>query len=50
MLKVFSTQKMQEVRNRLVEIMEESGELDKKPIYNDIVNTEFSNKAIKNYK
>ncbi len=40
----------EESLNALVEIMEEAGELDKKPVYNDIVNTEFSNKAIKNYK
>ena len=40
----------EESLNALVEIMEEAGELDKAPVYNDIVNTEFANKAMENVK
>lgn len=40
----------EESLNNLVEIMEEAGELDKAPVYNDIVNTDFANKAIENGK
>ncbi len=40
----------EESLNNLVEIMEEAGELDKAPVYNDIVNTDFANKAIENAK
>lgn len=41
---------LQKSLNALVEIMEEAGELDKAPVYNDIVNTEFANKAMENVK
>ena len=40
----------EESLNALVEIMEEAGELDKAPVYNDIVNTDFVNKAMENVK
>lgn len=40
----------EESLNSLVEIMEEAGELDKAPVYNDIVNTNFANTAIENAK
>ena len=40
----------EESLNALVEIMEEAGELDKAPVYNDIVNTDFANKAMENVK
>ena len=40
----------EESLNNLVDIMEEAGELDKAPVYNDIVNTDFANKAIENAK
>ncbi len=40
----------EESLNALVEIMEEAGELDKVPVYDDIVNTNFANKAIENAK
>ena len=40
----------EESLNSLVEIMKEAGELDKAPVYNDIVITDFANKAIENNK
>lgn len=40
----------EESLNALVEIMEEASELDKAPVYNDIVNTDFANKAMENVK
>lgn len=40
----------EESLNTLAEIMEEAGELDKKPVYNDIVNTDFANKAMESIK
>ena len=40
----------EESLNSLVEIMKEAGELDKEPVYNDIVTTDFANKAIENNK
>jgi len=40
----------EESLNAIVEIMQEAGELDKVPVYNDIVNTNFANKAIENSK
>ena len=40
----------EESLNSLVKIMEEAGELDKAPVYNDIVNTDFANTAIENNK
>ena len=40
----------EESLNSLVEIMKEAGELDKAPVYNDIVTTDFANKAIENNK
>ena len=40
----------EESLNSLVEIMKEAGELDKAPGYNDIVITDFANKAIENNK
>ena len=40
----------EESLNSLVEIMKEAGELDKEPVYNDIVTTDFVDKAIENNK
>ena len=40
----------EESLNALIKIMEEAGELDKAPVYEDIVNTEFASKSIKNNK
>jgi len=40
----------EESLNAIVEIMQEASELDKVPVYNDIVNTNFANKAIENAK
>ena len=40
----------EESLNSLVEIMKEAGELDKDPVYKDIVNTNFANTAIENNK
>lgn len=37
----------EESLNKLMEVMTEAGELDKKPLYSDIVTTDFTDKAIK---
>ena len=40
----------EESLNKLMTVMKEAGELDKEPLYKDIVNTDFANNAIKNVK
>ncbi|MGL5330452.1 MAG: ABC transporter substrate-binding protein [Peptostreptococcaceae bacterium] len=40
----------EESLNKLMEVMDSAGELDKEPLYADIVNTNFATKAVENIK